>query len=140
MTIEELNTKIQAIDIDKMLEGIIEKNEKAIILYNTEQLKAGFKNDGSSIGQYRPMSIRLRKKAGLQVNYVDTYFTGAWHRGFVINNKGNDYDITSTDFKTAKLVSQYGKELFGIAPEDMNEINDNILTPQLTDVFKKAIK
>ena len=142
MTIPELNTKIQAFDLNAELGKIIQKNEKAIVEYNTEQLYAGFDSKGQNLSpEYtkKTIGIKQKKSPPQPTDRVTLKDTGDFYKGFKIEAKQNDFEIISTDEKAQGLKSKYGADIFGLAPEDRATVTDKILNPQLTQALNEIL-
>ena len=69
---------------------------------------------------------------------VDLLLTGNFQKEMILETDDRDYQILSTDDKTDDLVSKYGENIFGIAPENKTEAQA-LNTKKLAELLKKAI-
>jgi hypothetical protein len=136
MTLEELYQNVSNIDAEALVKDILKKNEKKIVLYNTEQMYAGFDSNNNNIEpNYSNMTKRIKASKGQPIDRVTLKDTGDFHKSL----KVKDFEIISTDVKAKSLQSKYGADILGTSPEDQSEINETIINPQLEDAINKAI-
>lgn len=78
---------------------------------------------------------RIRIKAGLQVSYVDTHFTGKFHANLQIIAEDGQFKITSDIDYGEHVIKRYGKEMLGIQKQYLQDFVDKYLIEEL----KKAV-
>jgi hypothetical protein len=138
MTLIELNNKIQAFDLDSELDKIISKNEDVLVDANTDMLFSGIDANNKSLGEYAPSTIEYKKAKGHPYDRITLKDEGDYYTGKKLV-KGNGYTIISSDYKNAKLVEQFGIDINSVDKSRMATITDEILTPELTEAYQKAI-
>ncbi len=104
------------------------KEESAFILdANVEQLEEGKRADGSRIGPpYRPLTVRIKREKGQRTDRVTLRDTGDFHESFTLHVRNDLVGVTATDRKTAKLTNKYGREIFGLSDENVQELIERI--------------
>lgn len=88
-----------------------------IVKLNAEQMLEGINSEGEQIGEYHNTGYALDKnrmnpKAGY--GNVDLNLTGGFQDRMYLIANGSEYEITSMDEKTNKLIWQYGEIIFGL--------------------------
>lgn len=136
MTIFELNTRVQAFDLQEEIDKLIKENEPEIVDANTSQLMDGVDSQGKSLGEYKSKSYADYKLMKNPKGVVDLKNEGDFHTGFFIDDKNR---LDSKDSKTGKLTSWYGEGIFGLTTENMNSITDDKLTPGITKAFQAVL-
>ena len=139
MTLDELNIKVQSIDIVELVaETIMESQSTIVDIITQEQLyDKGIKGDGTPTGEYSPVSIALKKDP--KKDHITLKEEGDFYAGYKINRNGQDFEITSTDWKAGKLERMFGKEIFELTKDNEAEIIDKELNPELMQKVQKAI-
>ncbi|MDB0602164.1 hypothetical protein PL373_13600 [Tenacibaculum maritimum] len=74
---------------------------------------------------------RVRIKAGLQVQYVDTHFTGKFHASIQIVAEDGQFKITSDIDYGEHVIRRYGKEMLGIQKQYLQDFVDKYLIEEL---------
>jgi len=143
MTFSDFNNKFQLFvsDLNKNMELAVQANEKPLVQINRRQMQVGKNAEGQAIGAYRSASYaKFKKQMGSKAPYrvVDLLLTGNFQKEMILETDDRDYQILSTDDKTDDLVSKYGENIFGIAPENKTEAQA-LNTKKLAELLKKAI-
>jgi len=123
------------------MELAVQANEKPLVQINRRQMQVGKNAEGQAIGAYRSASYaKFKKQMGSKAPYrvVDLLLTGNFQKEMILETDDRDYQILSTDDKTDDLVSKYGENIFGIAPENKTEAQA-LNTKKLAELLKKAI-
>jgi hypothetical protein len=139
MTLEELNTKVQAIDIEKVITDTVLESQSTIVdtITQDQLYDKGIKGDGMPTGDYSPVSIALKKDP--RKDHITLKEEGDFYAGYKVYKAGQDFEITSTDWKNIKLERQFGKEIFELTKENEAEIINKELNPILLQKVQKAI-
>lgn len=101
--VDVLIRKLEGIEefVRDSVDAAIEIEEEAIVDLNRSQLQVqGVDAMGKGLGEYTPLSKTLRAEAGLQTEYVDLKFTGAFQDSLKIDKKSDtSYELIATDPK-----------------------------------------
>lgn len=126
----------------KVGEIVIEltKEYKAeIIDMNTAQLEKGKEATGLSITpDYTPFTVRIKRSKGQPTDRVTLRDTGDFYKDFNIIFKPTHFLIFSDDEKEEKLERKYGKEIFGLADENLQDLIE-LVKPDLIQYFRKLV-
>lgn len=122
--------------IDETIIELLKENEKVIIQMNIDQLYSGIDNDGVKIKPpYKPSTIKRKKKKGQPFNRVTTRDEGDHHESLFVVFGQDEFEIDTEDFKKQYLVRKYGKKLYGLTEENIENLRSLI-----RDDLSKAIK
>lgn len=124
---------------DKEIDRIIVQNEKFVTDLNKQQLFAGETAEGGSTGEYASKSYAKYKSQLNPNNVVDLFVTGNFYDGFFVRIVQNGFEIDSKDNKRAKLVSKYGKDIFGLNQESRETLIKEVVLPELTQYWRKVL-
>jgi hypothetical protein len=112
------------------------KNESSIVDYNTEQLMGGQDSKGENLPNYSPGSVaRFGKPPGP----IKLFDSGDFHNGFFVRKQADKIIFDSRDEKTDMLKNEYGADIFGLQPKNLNTVVNAFIKPYIQSVFKKAI-
>ena len=118
---------------------VIVENQEEILDFNVAQLRKGKDSFGNFLYDYVSDDYaRFKQSIGSQAPFgkPDLILEGDFTEGFVLKyGNGGEFNITSTDDKTADLVAKYGNDIFGLANESLNEIR-----PYLLESFIKLFR
>lgn len=122
MTLSALSRALSSIDIiDETAKAMGETSEIAVQL-NRDQMFAGIRSDGSEITpKYRPLTQFLKSREGRPFDRVTLNDTGSFYRLTFLRITGNEYELDSTDDKSAKLKTKYGDKIFGLTPQSKTQ-------------------
>lgn len=120
--------------IDSIIRQALEENESAVIGLNiyTQLYDEGIRSDGKPVKpDYHPntIQIKLERDPPQPTDRVTLRDTGNFHESFVIVFEEDSFYITSTDSKTEKLTSRYGKKIFGLTEENWTKIIKQYVAP-----------
>jgi len=90
-----------------------------------EKLKPGY-----SLG-YK----RIRIKAGLQVDHVDTHFSGKFHASLEIETRENEFVITSNVNYDQYVIGKYGIEIIKIQQQYLEDFVEKYIMPALKNMI-----
>lgn len=142
MTVRELYRKFASFDTQK--EGIraIEVTKDDAVDFNRKQLYfSSIRSDGTYLQGYKSefyAEYKNDKNPSPGFGAPDLYDTGSFQgKMFAIVN-GGKLEFSSKDIKTGKLVEKYGKSIFGLTKQSLDEyakVNvHNELVRRLKDV------
>ena len=113
---------------------ILKENEKGIINLNTQgQLFLGVDSNGNRLKPYTPYTIAIKKEKGQPSDRTTLKDTGSFYSDFFLFSNGKDFDLFSSNIKTEKLTEKYGKDIFGLTPDNEHFVNFEIVLPHLIE-------
>lgn len=117
-------------------------NEAELIDANTAQLEKGKDALGNFLDEYASDTYAHFKVAvkGSQapLGVPNLRLEGDFYEGFVLRWDGGEAFITSTDYKTPKLVTMYGVNIFGVNFDENPDLRDRLLQSWLEHLKKDA--
>ena len=158
-------------DLDKLINAIVRnKNRIQTVGYNSMKgmlvrriFNTGQATDGSQIGTYAPLSIRLRSLAGRQTSRVDLEFTGTLRKSMAVGRDGDNIVFgmleqrePKTKIVKGKLVvsglsdvittenaieqeKNFSKEIFAPSEEEINR-GEKAILKEVNIIAKKALR
>jgi len=121
----------QQADLQQLVQGSLQDAAPEYIRELQKQMLDGVMEDGSEIGTYSPWWAAIRKAHGLQVEYVDGYFTGAMHRGMFLQVEGQDLETGSGVPYAEDFQERYGDGVFAVGGDYLepfvDEVEENLL-------------
>ena len=142
MTPREYIAKLKKADkayINEQLLRIIQDESNFVIDLNQSQLLSGIDSKGEELGEYESKPYATFKNTlnplpGFGV--PDLKLTGSFYREMYLqfSSKGWPVQIFSMDEKTSKLVSQYGKDIFGLTEDNLENLREH-LKPKIQELF-----
>lgn len=143
-TIEALMRNLSSLDFTKVMEQSIGDTKEEFKNYQQQQMFYGKRSDGENIQRldgryevYAPLTEYFKRRKGQPIDRVTLRDERDFYKGIVIKPTKNSVMITSSDFKTAKLVGQYGENIFGLNKDFAGEYAVNDMGPAAT---KKIIQ
>lgn len=141
--ISTLNTVERGLIGGEYIENAVRAKESDIVAKNVEQLyERGENSLGVSISSYAPYApytIQLKGYKGQPTDRVTLRDTGAFHKSFVLVIGPTSFYITAKDEKTDDLVAKYGAGIFGLTPENREEVSRKLLYPVVMEQIQKEI-
>lgn len=134
--LNDIADKLERIDVNKTLAGVLEDNSEFLVEENIESLDEGkYPQSGDFIEPpYSPVTVKIKEEKGQQTDFVNLEDTGEF-KADMLANVGSDFvEIDSTDSKSGKLKEKYGDQIFGIGDftkRQIQEINIKKLQSQL---------
>lgn len=110
---------------------------------NLRQLRRGELKDGDLLEQYKSAIYLDFKKSLASYNapsgIADLFVTGDFHNAFFgdVNDEGVTFD--SADSKTGELESRYSSDIFGIQPDEWEQIKTGDVLPELIEALTNEI-
>lgn len=129
--------------MNEQLLRIVQEESNFIIDLNQSQLLSGIDSKGSEFEDYSSKSYatfknRLNPIAGF--GRPDLKLTGSFYNEMYLqfSSKGFPVEIFSRDEKTASLVGKYGKDLFGVTKDNLENLRDHI-KPKVEQLFASIL-
>ena len=143
--IEDIENRIQqlkSIDINSILTEILKELVPDIVNLNVDQqhLRKGIRSDNSYLGVYSEPYAKRRQKKGLQTRHVDLQVTGEHHRNYTVKFNKDSFELTAPDdYVTPFLEARYGPYIFGLAPDELDELRAKV-KPLLIERLRKILE
>lgn len=117
----------------------IKQHEAEVIDLNIEQLKNGKNGLGQNITPgYSPVTIEIKRLKGQATNHVTLRDEGDFQEGFFVVYGQDYFALGSYDSKTEKLERKYGKDIFGLDSQSLQEVID-YTKDDIFEQFRKII-
>lgn len=109
--------------IDDIVLDSVKDNEGYIVELNSEEqlYEQGIYSTGSRLPRYEPMTISIKQGKGQPTDRVTLRDEGDFHDKFFISYGTDSFTIGSSDWKSDILVGDWGKEIFGLTDENIQE-------------------
>lgn len=134
-TIADFNRRIQAVDIEVVIQASIEQTKEAAAQLNRDDLSVGLLATSNPIvPRYSP---GYAHKKGFTT--PDLYVTGGFYRGIYAKVGQKTIDFGSTDSKAGSLEAKYGKFIYGITQSSKSAYALGTLRPALNQNLRTAI-
>lgn len=117
--IRRFQTLSQHIDEDVVLS--LEETKADFIRLNEDQWKEGIRRDGLPITPepYSAAYGKLRRKKGLQTDFIDLYSTGAFYKNVFVASIDNDLIKFRSDVPYEKFLTKRYDKIWGLDPENV---------------------
>lgn len=121
----------------------LEQNQQRIVEMNVEQLyDYGMNSLGIRIDTYEPYSpytVRIKQEKGQPYDRVTLRDTGDFHKSFEVVFEPVGFYITATDYKTQDLIDRYGARIFGLTPENKQDLTIKYVVPVIREEIKREL-
>lgn len=143
---------------DKMLEGAISfrdnfadyvkaelvDNEAIIIDMNVEDqlFEKGITSKNvriDSYAPYSPLTLAIKRAKNQPTSRVTLRDEGDFHSSFYIEFTEDSFTIKASDEKAEYLEFAYGRDIFGLTPENKEELSEYYLRPALLAKLKEHL-
>ena len=143
---------------DKMLEGAIAfrdsfvgyvkeellDNEAIIIDMNVEDqlFEKGITSNNvriDSYAPYAPLTLAIKKAKNQPTSRVTLRDEGDFHSSFYLEFTDDSFTIKASDEKAEYLEFAYGSDIFGLTPENREELTEYYLRPALLAKLKEHL-
>lgn len=142
MTIEQYIAKLKKADkayITEQLLRIVQEESNFVIDLNQSQMLSGIDSKGNELKEYASKGYAAYKN---KINSIpgfgvpDLKLTGAFQREMYLqfSSKGFPVEIFSRDEKTQTLTQKYGKDIFGVTQDNLENLRDH-LKPKIAELF-----
>lgn len=124
----------------KVIEGNEELMQKIVQLNKDQLYEQGEDSKHGKLAAYRSLyyaDMKANLRGGQEL--TDLFLTGDFQDGFYLYFDGDNYGITSNDFKTSKLIEKYGEFIFGLTDENRATVYfmiQPILQPVVMDYLR----
>jgi len=127
-----------------MISEIIENNDAEIIEWNSEEqlFEKGITANGVSIATfapYSPVTVEIKQGKGQPTDRVTLRDTGDFHNSFFLDIDKEKFEIYASDWKTRTLTDLYGEDIFGLTPDNIKDLKEYILLPELQKQARKIL-
>lgn len=134
-TIASFNRRIQAVDIELIIQQSIEQTKDVAAQLNRDDLSVGLLATSNPITpRYSP--AYAKKKGKLT---PDLYSTGDFYKGIFAKVNAKTIDFGSTDIKAASLEARYTKFIYGLTANAKSAYALGTLRPVLNQNLRAAI-
>lgn len=143
--INQLLTKLSALNIDSVAESIMVQTEQSLEEIQREQMLHGINSAGNPIGLYKQDEYaRYKQQLNPLPGYgiVDLKRTGKFYAGISVYISGDDIVIESTDEKSQTLEEKYNDDegsIFGISDEFKKRYVSDSLYPEFKTEIENRI-
>lgn len=114
--------------------------EHLILDMNREQIEGkGLDSDNVKITpKYTPFTVKIKREKGQPTTHVTLKDTGEFLDSLFVVYGEKYFALGADDPKVKKLERKYGKEIFGLIENNLNEIID-LIRPELVKKFKEDV-
>lgn len=141
MGLTELLKSFQSLNMEQATVKAIEATEGDMIKRNQLQLNIfGMDSKGNTLKpyfdrEYATYKYEINPLPGFGI--PDLELSGQFYSGFYATVKGTKIEFGSTDSKTGKLTKQYGKNIFGLTTDNVDEYATETLRPKVVEYVEK---
>ena len=125
---------------EKELEAIIQRNQKAVLDLNKQQLFKGEDSEGKSLGRYRSKAYAAFKLLLNPLGVVDLFVTGRFYSKFFLKRNKFPIQIDSTDSKRDELVQKYTDKIFNLNEESKAILVKDWVKREYIDYWRKILR
>jgi len=144
--IASIEQKIQALrsfqaNAEKTAIELVKGHEAEVLDANTQEqlFEKGETATGAPVEPgYRPFTVSIKRQKGQPTNRVTLRDTGDFHDSFFVNYGDNYFAIGARDDKVEKLERKYGKEIFGLNEENLQDLINRI-KPEMIGKFREKV-
>jgi hypothetical protein len=117
-TLTNMVNSLKQLNTSEVITQTLEENSQKLVQANQHQLLSSLTAKGNAITP--EYSLTNQKKKGFKnPNLLDT---GKFQREITATVKGKEVEFTSTDYKTEKLTTKYGEDIFGLTDESKTSL------------------
>jgi len=132
----EFASKFNKINVYTLVKKSLTGLENEIIRLNQEQLySSGQLSDGSFLDSYSPYTIVKKQEArsghDSRVANMTLRDTGAFYKSFKVKITNENVLVYATDGKTDKLITDFGKNIFGLTEQNWEELIEQNVVPSI---------
>lgn len=131
MTASEAIGRLQSLNIDQIAVESIAETKDALVKLNEDQWSVGIRNDGLPITPepYSKAYAKLRKKEGLQTDFIDLKRKGNLYKGVGVDLIDARKVKLSSSVPYEKWVSKRYDKIWGLDPENLRVYQVQTLMP-----------
>ena len=126
---KDMANKFASINLDTELYLAVMDEQQHAIDLNIKQLDKGEYSDGANLPEYSDVSVEV---FGKEPGPFTLEETGDFKRAFEMKGNFDEFNITSYDNKTDKIINMTHPDIFGLQPNNLkifsNYIKENLLT------------
>lgn len=139
--LREVANSIKKMSMEKIaLQSFQEHKEEAMDLNTESQLfDQGVDSKGRDLGEYTPFTVQIKRAKGQKTDFITLKDEGDFYEGFFV--KANKFPVVfdSRDSKKKKLVERFGKDIFGLTQQSVNELNEEYIKETIQEKFKSGV-
>lgn len=118
--------------------SIVEANDAWIVDMNAEIQLYEQGRDGAGVeimsyAPYEPVTIEIKRSKGQPTNRVTLRDTGDFESSFYVRAGDTEFEIMASDWKTQKLIKQYGRDILGLTDENITRLIEDYIRPGLVE-------
>lgn len=120
----------------------IQDNEQFIISLNTLQMDRGLRSDNSVITpSYEILTVKLKKAKNQPYDRVTLRDSGKFYKSLYIEYHSDHIRISTdeTERYFKGLRPKYGKDIYGLTPEDIKLVAQRFVAPRIKKYFKDLV-
>lgn len=144
--LERMRDRVSNIEeeLGRIMKEIIEENEAFIIdsVAHSQLYEQGINKLGVSILDYAPYAedtVRIKRLKGQPTDRVTLEDTREFKDSFYLEIDDTGFEVKATDGKADKLMRKYGTEIMGLTDENMTELIETYVKPELTSKILEYI-
>lgn len=134
--VKNLNSNLRLVGMDAMI-----ATREQFLELNRDQMTAGWNSDDSRIGRYQSDSYARFKRLAFPQSggWVNLRYTGSFQDKMRLVVNAREWKVTSDDGKAAKLTEKYGRNVFGLAPQQLQEYRSEYFYPALMERINRQL-
>lgn len=114
-TAEQMLKQVESLDIMQIARASVKKTLPALEQANRDQLLNGQNaNETKITPYYKPTTLAIKRQKNQETRFVTLKDTGSFHQKIKATLQGDEYNMTSGDWKTEKLEEKYGEKILGV--------------------------
>lgn len=143
MDLIQFRDNLLRVNVWETLKPILQRYLPETLDANLRQLRRGELKDGDPLEPYKSAIYLDFKESLASYNapsgIPDLFVTGDFHNAFFGKVDDEGITIDSSDEKTGELESRYSSDIFGIQPNEWEQIKRDYILPELIESLKKQI-
>ena len=88
---------------------------------------------------YSPVTIDIKREKGQPTDRVTLRDGGDFHDSFTVEVRGQSLWLKSDDEKAGDLTDRYGREIFGLTDDNLQELRTFYIKPSLLNYIKENL-
>lgn len=127
------------------MQSLKESEDLAISLNTDDQLgEKGIDSKGNELPKpYAPFTVDFKKAFGSGFGSITDHITlfgeGNFHKGWIMDARRFPVTFYSTDSKAGDLSKEWGKDIFGLTKQNIDELVNTEVKERFTEKYKKAV-
>lgn len=118
---------VERIDTEQLFLTAAKEQEQLALDLNRLQLVAeGIDGDGKSLGQYSPLTKKIKQAKGQDTDHITLLDTGQFQERMFLSTKEIPIFIDSKDSKTPILKNRFGDKILKLTKENQSEFGNEV--------------